>query len=134
MTGVQTCALPIYKTQGAGAAGGIGGTIECFLGGELKSGATIIAELIDLENDICTADLVITGEGKIDNQTENGKLVDVVASLARKYSVKVIAYCGVLSCELPDVTIYPIVRDGVSVEQSMNNSKELLTERVKETI
>ena len=122
------------KTKGAGAAGGVGAAIECFLGGELVSGAMLIAELIDLEDEIKSADLIITGEGKIDHQTTNGKLIDVVSGLANKYDVDVIAYCGISSCELPKMAVYPIVRHGVSVEQSLSASERLLAELVELTI
>ncbi len=85
---------------GAGAAGGLGFGFASFLGASLKSGIEIILNEIGIEEHIKTADLVITGEGKIDSQSINGKTPVGVARLAKKYGKKVIAFCGKADCDI----------------------------------
>ncbi len=89
--------IDIENISGSGAAGGLGAGIIAFLNGELKSGVGIIAERIELEEAIKDSDLVITGEGKIDSQTKNGKVPIGVAQIAKKYNVPVIAIAGCIS-------------------------------------
>ncbi|MBE5748522.1 MAG: glycerate kinase [Clostridiales bacterium] len=82
-------------TPGAGAAGGMGFAFLAYLGATLQSGAQIIARATKLEERITKADLVVVGEGKIDNQTLFGKAPHVVAKLAKKHNKKVVAFCGI---------------------------------------
>ena len=79
---------------GSGAAGGMGYALKSYLGATLKPGIDIVISALDLEKDISTADIVITGEGKIDAQTARGKVVCGVTRIAKKYGKKVIAICG----------------------------------------
>ncbi|MFA5444391.1 MAG: glycerate kinase [Bacteroidales bacterium] len=79
---------------GAGAAGGLGYAFLQFLNGRLESGAGMIMDAIGLENEIRKADLVITGEGKMDVQTLMGKAPAGVARLAKKYNKKILSFCG----------------------------------------
>ena len=84
----------IATTPGAGAAGGIGAALIACLGAHLRPGAEIIAELVGLEDHLRNADLVITGEGRIDAQTAHGKTPVGVARLARKHGIPVLALAG----------------------------------------
>ena len=79
---------------GAGAAGGLGFGLMAFAGGKLASGFQIIADLIDLHERIAAADLVITGEGRLDSQTLHGKGPHGVALLARELGKPVVAIAG----------------------------------------
>ncbi|MBP6868063.1 MAG: glycerate kinase [Bacteroidales bacterium] len=79
---------------GAGAAGGLGYAFVQFLKGKLEPGAAMIMDAIGLEDAIRDADLVITGEGRMDEQTAMGKAPMGVARLAKKHGKKVIAFCG----------------------------------------
>lgn len=81
---------------GAGAAGGLGFAFLAFTNATLQSGVDIVLENCGLEESIKTADLVITGEGKIDGQTVMGKAPIGVARMAKKYQKKVIAFAGAL--------------------------------------
>lgn len=85
--------IDVTQLKGAGAAGGLGGALV-LLGGSITAGFPAIAEMIGLEKIIQDADLVFTGEGKIDDQTEQGKVPLGVARLAQKHKVPVIALCG----------------------------------------
>lgn len=79
---------------GAGAAGGLGYAFAYFLNAELVHGIDLVLQEIHLEEAVRTADLVITGEGRMDAQTLMGKTPAGVARLAKKYAVPVIAYAG----------------------------------------
>ena len=82
------------QMAGAGAAGGLGYAFAYFLHAELVHGIDIVLQEIHLEEAVRTADLVITGEGRMDAQTLMGKTPAGVARLAKKYAVPVIAYAG----------------------------------------
>jgi glycerate kinase len=84
----------IKDVPGAGAAGGISTGLMAVAGARLKEGVKVITGLTELEKKIKEADLVITGEGKIDVQTVYGKAPIGVARLAKKYGVPVVAICG----------------------------------------
>ncbi|MGW8316261.1 MAG: glycerate kinase [Bacteroidales bacterium] len=81
---------------GAGAAGGLGAGLMAFAGARLVNGFSLIAEVVGLENRIREADLVITGEGRMDEQTLFGKTPFGVAQLAKKYGKPVIGVAGSL--------------------------------------
>lgn len=111
---------------GAGAAGGMGFAFMTFLNGKLKSGIDLILEKTEIEKYIKDADLVITGEGKIDGQTVMGKVPVGIARLAKKYGKTVIAFCG---CATKDASalnnhgidgIFPILRTVCTEQDAMN--------------
>jgi glycerate kinase len=79
---------------GCGAAGGIGFAFREYLGGALKSGISLILDATDAEKFIKDADIVITGEGRLDGQTAMGKAPVGVARLAKKHGKTVIAFSG----------------------------------------
>ena len=79
---------------GAGAAGGLGFGLMAFLGGRLVSGFDMVASQIDLEARVASADLVITGEGRLDAQSLQGKGPVGVARLARQLGKKIVGVAG----------------------------------------
>ena len=80
----------VSEEQGAGAAGGLGAGLLA-LGGRRESGATVIAEHTHLADDVAAAELVITGEGRFDDQSLHGKVVSALAGAARGTPVLVLA-------------------------------------------
>ncbi|MDI1310565.1 glycerate kinase [Prosthecobacter sp.] len=84
---------------GAGAAGGLGYGLMTFCGARLTSGFDLIAELVDLRKRIASADLVITGEGRLDEQTLHGKGPMGVADMARELGKPVAAFAGAIEAE-----------------------------------
>jgi glycerate kinase len=84
----------VAEVPGAGAAGGIGAGLIAFLDAELRPGAQLVAEVVGLEKRIAAADLVVTGEGRLDAQTAYGKTVATVARLARAQGRPVVALAG----------------------------------------
>lgn len=119
---------------GAGAAGGLGYAFVTFLNAELESGIQFVLNEINLEEDILNADLVITGEGKLDFQTIMGKAPIGVAKLAKKYGKTVIAFAGAATedadkCNIEGIDAYfDIIRMPMSVEEAMeyNTAKKNL--------
>ncbi|WP_292991144.1 glycerate kinase [Mycobacterium sp.] len=83
----------VSAESGAGAAGGIGAALLA-LGGRSESGAAIIAERTGLAADLAAVDLVITGEGKFDEQSLRGKVVGALAAAARSAQVPVVVLAG----------------------------------------
>jgi glycerate kinase len=88
--------IDIENIPGAGAAGGLGGGLVAFTGAKLVNGFNLVAEILELENRIATADFVITAEGRLDGQTINGKAPFGVAQLAKKHNKPVIGVAGTL--------------------------------------
>jgi glycerate 2-kinase len=84
---------PVSAESGAGAAGGIGAALLA-LGGRCESGASIIARHTALAADISAADLVITGEGRFDDQSLHGKVIGALAAAARSSQVPVVVLAG----------------------------------------
>lgn len=125
--------------SGAGAAGGIGYAAITFLNGELKSGTEIVMEMTNLEQKIKDADLVITGEGRIDYQTAFGKAPLGVAKLAKSKGKPVIAIAGSLG-ENYNVLyskgfdgIFSIINRPMSLNEAIDNAEQLL-ENLSESI
>ena len=82
------------NVEGAGAAGGLGYAMMTFFNAQLKSGFNTVAEVAHLSEHIAEADLVITGEGKLDVQTAMGKVAGGISQLAKANHTPVIAICG----------------------------------------
>lgn len=111
--------------EGSGAAGGLGFAFQAFLKGKLQSGSRLIMEMTQLEEAIAEADLVITGEGRLDGQTAFGKAPAVIAQTARTYQVPAIAFAGAVQGERYEIektgldAWFSIVREPVSLRELM---------------
>ena len=88
--------VDLINMPGAGAAGGAGGGLVALLGAQLESGATLVCDALHLEEHLQGADLVIVGEGRMDDQTVYNKAPIVAAQRARKLGLPVIAVAGLL--------------------------------------
>ena len=88
--------VDVLDIPGAGAAGGLGAGIIAFLGATLESGARVVGEAAGIEARIAEADLVITGEGRLDGQTAYGKAPQYVARLAQRAGKPVLCIAGSL--------------------------------------
>lgn len=129
--------IDVVAEQGAGAAGGLGAACFVFLQAHLESGIDYMMSLTNLVNKIKAADLVLTGEGKMDNQTSFGKAITGIARVAKQYHVPVVALTGA------DVTttdalyesgltaIFTLPNEPMSLAEAMENGLQL-TERVTE--
>lgn len=84
----------VFCLKSGGAAGGMGAALQLFLKAEVCSGITMLLSLVQFENIIQDADLVITGEGRIDGQSHHGKAVSGIARLCKKHQVPVVVLAG----------------------------------------
>jgi glycerate kinase len=91
--------VAVADVAGAGAAGGMGAAMLAFLGARLRPGIDIVVEAVGLEQAVAEADLVITGEGRIDGQTVHGKTPVGVARVAARHRKPVIGIAGSLGAE-----------------------------------
>lgn len=120
----------IKDVSGAGAAGGLGGGLLAFLPAELKRGVEIVIEAAGLADLVQGADLVITGEGKIDGQTIFGKTPIGVAKTAKKYGIPVIGIAGNVADDSQVVhaygldAVFSIVPGVVLLEDAFAHAKE----------
>lgn len=94
----QTCKFDLNAMQGAGAAGGVGGTMAAFLHADLASGIRLLADVLHIAGHAKNADLIITGEGKIDQQSFMGKTLQGITEIGRTANVPVIAIAGQTNC------------------------------------
>jgi glycerate 2-kinase len=124
----------IANIQGAGAAGGLGAGLMAFLNAELKPGFELIKENTQLETEIKNANWVITGEGKIDDQTQYGKTPFGIAKTAKQFNVPVIALAGGLEKISENyykqgfTAFFSIVNQAMDVSQAIENSENLLSQ------
>lgn len=114
----------INEVPGAGAAGGLGGGFLAFLNAELKPGVEMVLDIINFKNLIKNADLVITGEGKMDRQTGMGKAPGGVLKAAREKDIPVLAIGGYVEevlelNEMGFLAVLPILPYPASLEQAM---------------
>ena len=111
---------------GAGAAGGLGFAFTSFLGGRLRKGIDVVLSAINIEEKIKACDLVITGEGRLDYQSANGKTPIGIASLAKKHGKRVIAFSGCIGKSAEELNglgidaFFPILRSITSLEEAMD--------------
>ncbi len=89
-----TSGVDVADLPGAGAAGGTAGGLVAALGATVEPGAVLVADAVGLDAALQGADLVLTGEGRLDAQTAAGKAVSVVAARARAAGVPAVALCG----------------------------------------
>lgn len=89
--------IDVQEIAGSGAAGGVGGAMVALLGAELRSGIDLVLESLHFDDLIADADLVITGEGRIDKQTLQGKVPMGVLRACQRKGVRVIALAGLVS-------------------------------------
>jgi glycerate 2-kinase len=117
------------NNPGAGAAGGLGFGLMSFCNAELRPGFDVVADAVELKEKIKAADVVITGEGKLDTQTLEGKAPAGVARLARKLGKGVFAIVGRAA---PDQQVRDIFDGVYELGGSIPQARELLRERARE--
>ena len=96
----QDLDLDVLALEGGGAAGGMGAALYAFCGAHLRPGIDIVTDALHLDALVADADLVITGEGRIDSQTIHGKVPVGVARVAKRYQIPVIGIAGSLTADV----------------------------------
>lgn len=124
--------IDIQTPKGAGAAGGMGGGLMLLPQVRLRSGVQMVIEAVDLAAAIADADIVVTGEGRMDGQSVHGKTPIGVAKLAKSAGKPVIAIVGSLREDYPAVyeagidAVFPIIRQINSLENTLQAGRENL--------
>ena len=133
--------VDLNTIPGSGAAGGLGGGCIAFLNAQLKPGIEMVLETIDFEKHLQNADLVITGEGKIDKQTAMGKAGSGIIEAARRKKIPVIAIGGSVDdretlIKQGFTSLFSITSGPISLEEAMqeNNTKRNITQTTEQII
>lgn len=114
------------NSAGAGAAGGLGFAFMTFTNAVLESGVTIVLEEAQLEKHIQQADIVVTGEGRLDGQTVMGKAPIGVAKLAKKHRKRTLAFSGCVTDDAVQCNehgidaFFPILRSVCTLEEALD--------------
>lgn len=129
--------VDIEDQPGAGAAGGMGAALMAFLSAKLRPGVKIVIEHIGLEDLVKGADLVITGEGRIDGQSVFGKAPVGIAEVAQKHNVPVVVLAGSLGEGADAVkskgvsALFSVVPGPCSLEQALLSARENIRQTAK---
>ena len=122
----QALGTDYCNTPGAGAAGGLGFAFLSYLGATLTPGIELILNAVGLKQELSDADVVVTGEGRLDFQTAMGKAPVGVAKLAKKHHAKVIAFAGSVTKEAAACNkegidaFFPILRNVCTLAEAMD--------------
>ncbi|MEY8709939.1 glycerate kinase [Mangrovibacter phragmitis] len=128
----QTLDKNVLNLPGAGAAGGMGAALYAFCNASLRPGIEIVTEALSLADIIKDADLVITGEGRIDSQSIHGKVPVGVASIAVRFGKPVIGIGGSLSRDVSVVyqhglnAVFSVLSRVCPLEEALNDAGENL--------
>lgn len=132
--------INLQKYKGSGAAGGLGAGLVAFVDAQLKSGINILLDAVDFDVLVADADLIITGEGKIDGQSLRGKVPVGIADRAVKYHKPVIAIVGAIGDETDALyergisSIFSINQRPEAFEIAKNYSEENLLKTTESII
>jgi len=123
---------------GAGASGGLAYGLSEYLGAKIENGFDLISKICRLEEKVKEADLIITGEGRLDEQSLWGKAPIKVAELAKKFNKHCIAIVGTLDDKFDwnkhFQSVYTLANQNTSVEYAIKNADELITKVVQDNI
>lgn len=126
--------VAILDVPGAGAGGGIAAGLVAFAGGRIRPGVEVVAEACDLGGRMQGADVVVTGEGRLDGQTAHGKTPAGVARLAKDRAIPVVAVAGTLgegyeaAYDLGIDAVFSICSGPMGLNEAMANAKSLLAD------
>lgn len=124
--------IDVTGMESGGAAGGMGAGCVAFLKAVIKSGIDLVMPYANIEKQLMDADIVITGEGKIDEQTLKGKVVMGLAALAKKHRKWVIAFCGSQAIAAPEASacgidaVFPITKYPMEWQEARENAYAFL--------
>jgi glycerate kinase len=126
----------LSRLRGAGAAGGIGFGLAAFFGSKIASGIQKVAESLELDKHVSDCDLVVTGEGKLDAQSFDGKVLSGVLEAAGKHGKSVVLVCGqadeTIKHQLPQeiIKLFETMSFASSAEESMKAVKPILIDHI----
>ncbi|EMB4650676.1 TPA: glycerate kinase [Klebsiella aerogenes] len=120
--------IDVLNLEGGGAAGGMGAALYAFCGANLRPGIEIVTDALGLAELVADADLVITGEGRIDSQTIHGKVPVGVAKVAKRFNVPVIGIAGSLTADVGVVhqhgldAVFSVLYSVCTLDEALANS------------
>ncbi|HHS9879853.1 glycerate kinase [Klebsiella aerogenes] len=120
--------IDVLNLEGGGAAGGMGAALYAFCGANLRPGIEIVTDALGLADLVADADLVITGEGRIDSQTIHGKVPVGVAKVAKRFNVPVIGIAGSLTADVGVVhqhgldAVFSVLYSVCTLEEALANA------------
>lgn len=123
-------AVDVLALAGGGAAGGMGAALYAFCGAQLRRGIEIVTDALHLDDCVADADLVVTGEGRIDSQTIHGKVPVGVAKVAKRYNKPVIGIAGSLTADVGVVhdhgldAVFSVIYSVCTLEEALQNAAE----------
>ncbi|MEM9752871.1 MAG: glycerate kinase [Planctomycetota bacterium] len=131
--------IDVESIPGAGAAGGMGAGAVAFLDGTLSTGADLVLDALGFDDMISDADLVLTGEGRLDGQSLSGKAVMKIAQRAKKVDVPVIALVGAADedagrCLDAGLHGYEVLAPHLPAEESIARTTELLADAAERVV
>ena len=130
----------VREIPGSGAAGGLGAGLAVFCNAQIRSGIETVLDLTEIEAQLKNADLVITGEGRIDGQTVYGKVPAGVAKRALKYHVPVVAIVGSVGPGASAVysrgidAIMDLINQPMTLNEAMENAFQLIEDAAESTM
>ncbi len=122
--------IQVDNLAGGGAAGGFGAGMAAFFNAKLRAGIDVVLEMVDFENHLSGASFVITGEGRIDNQSLGGKVPIGVSRMAKEKNVPVIAIVGIVKGDISQVysegitAVFNTNRQALPFEEIIKTAKE----------
>lgn len=122
--------VDVLELAGGGAAGGMGAALYAFCGAQLRRGIEIVTDALQLDAYVADADLVITGEGRIDSQTIHGKVPVGVAKVAKRYNKPVIGIAGSLTADVGIVhehgldAVFSVIYTICTLDDALKNAAE----------
>ncbi|HUH46758.1 MAG TPA: glycerate kinase [Arenibacter sp.] len=124
--------VDVINASGAGAAGGTGAALLAFMNAKMVPGIELVLQLLGMEQYLKKADLVITGEGKLDGQTLSGKTIVGISKMAKDKGVPVIVLTGRMDERIEAIydkgvnAVFSIVGGPMALEEALNNASRLL--------
>jgi glycerate kinase len=130
----------VRHQAGAGAAGGLGAGLLAFLGAELRPGIRIVLDASGFAEKVRGADLVLTGEGRIDHQTAYGKTISGVARASQEVGVPVVAIVGSIGAGIDNLysigvtSMFTLVPGPVSLDEAMKHGKRMIADAAERVL
>ena len=123
--------VDVRELPGAGAAGGLGAGLVAFLGARIRPGAEVVMAAVGFDARLGSADLVLTGEGRLDEQSLSGKVVGAVLAAARDRRTPAAVLCGEAAIGLEGVPVVSLV-ERFGRERALGQARTALIELAEE--
>lgn len=136
----KTYGIRVDNLEGGGAAGGLGAGLAALFKAKILPGIETIMEITHFQRSLTATDLIITGEGKLDLQSIQGKVIDGVCRMAKSNNIPVAIICGMVENlkEIQDKlnikSIHPLVSEKITTARAIRDARQLVTKRSEQLI